>query len=180
MKSRQNEIRNEDGMVSLPTGEQCAPGESVREGFQTRVGSNPGINPTGQPLNFVGIGLHLPRQRVRPRGTVERFGTRPENWRGLYYVYIREDGIEKRVQRRPVLGPTASMSKRAAEDKLAEIVERELALPPDRPRTLRFRDIWDGFRSLKSGIWGKANAGNLESIFGKHVLPALGDLGTPR
>jgi len=175
MKSRQNEIRTEGGTVSLPRGEQSAPGASVREAVQSHLETTSGINP-GQPINFVGIGLHLPRQRLRPRGTVERFGTRPENWRGLYYIYIREDGIEKRVQRRPVLGPTASMSKRAAEDKLAEIIERELALPPDRPRTLRFRDIWESFRSLKSGIWGKANAGNLESIFGKHVLPALGNL----
>src|SRR5947208_8893432 len=59
-----------------------------------------------QPFNFVGLGLHLPRQRGRPRGTVERFGTRPENWRGLYYVYVVENGIDKRAQRRPVLGPT--------------------------------------------------------------------------
>src|SRR5438270_12708424 len=49
--------------------------------------------------------------------------TRPENWRGIYYVYVVEDGIERRVQRRPVLGPIASMSKRSAEDKLAEIIE---------------------------------------------------------
>jgi hypothetical protein len=130
MKSRQNEIRPQDGKVPSPsTGEQSAPGESEHEGVQSRVAPAPGINPTEQPLNFVGIGLHLPRQRVRPRGTVERFGTRPENWRGLYYIYIKEDGVEKRVQRRPVLGPTSSMSKRAAEDKLAEIIGREVALP---------------------------------------------------
>jgi len=148
--------------------------ESVREGVQSRVAPTLGSDPAEQPINLVGIGLHLPRQRMRPRGTVERFGTRPENWRGLYYVYVLEDGIEKRMQRRPVLGPTASMSKRGAEDKLAEIIERELALPPERPRILRFRDIWENFCSLKSGIWGKANAGNLQSIFNKHVLPALG------
>ena len=176
MRSKQNEIRPQDGKVSLGAGDQSAPGEPAREGVQSRVAPTPGSNPTEQPINFVGIGLHLPRQRVRPRGTVERFGTRPENWRGLYYVYVVEDGVEKRVQRRPVLGPTASMSKRGAEDKLAEIIERELALPPERPRTVRFRDIWESFRSFKSGIWGKANAGNLQSIFRKHVLPALGDL----
>ena len=68
------------------------------------------------------------------------------------------------------------MSKRAAEDKLAEIIGREVALPLERPRTHRFSDIWERFRSLKSGIWGKANAGNLEGIFGKHVIPVLGDL----
>src|SRR5205807_6634037 len=69
-------------------------------------------NGTTKPISVVGVGLHLPRQRQRPRGTVERFGSRPENWRGLYYVYVEEKGVEKRVQRRPVLGPTASMSKR--------------------------------------------------------------------
>src|SRR5262245_24921949 len=81
-------------------------------------------NPADQQpplLNLVGFGLHLPRQRKRPKGTVERVGSRPENWRGLYYVYVVKDGIEKRVQRRPVLGPTASLSKRSAEDKLAQI-----------------------------------------------------------
>ncbi len=175
MKSRQNEIRPQDGKLLPGTGEQSDPGESEQECVRSRVAPAPGINLAEQPINFAGIGLHLPRQRARPRGTVERFGTRAENWRGLYYVYVREDGIEKRVQRRPVLGPTASMSKRAAQDKLAEIIERELALPPERPRRLRFRDIWERFRSLKAGIWGKANAGNLQSIFNKHVLPALGD-----
>ncbi len=127
------------------------------------------------PLKLVGLGLHLPRQRNRPRGTVERFGSRPENWRGLYYLYIVEDGIEKRVQRRPVLGPTASMSKRSAEDKLAEIIGRELALPANRPRETTFRSLWERFRSLKSGIWSRANAGTLQSIFQKHVLPVIGD-----
>ena len=128
-----------------------------------------------RPLNFVGLGLRLPRQRKRPRGTVERFGTRPENWRGLYYVYAVENGVEKRVQRRPVLGTTASMSKRAAEDKLAGIIERELALPPELPRNPKFSEIWESFRSLKTGVWGKANEGNLKSIFQKHVLPAVGN-----
>jgi integrase len=69
------------------------------------------------------------------------------------------------------------MSKRGAEDKLSKIIERELSLPPERLRILRFRDIWERFCSLKSGIWGKANAGNLHSIFKKHVLPVLGDWG---
>src|SRR5262249_44818053 len=137
------------------------------------VGGNVGVQRQG--LNVVGLGLHLPRQRKRPQGTVERFGSRPQNWRGLYYVYVLEDGIEKRVQRRPVLGPTASMSKRVAQDKLAEMIERELAIPPERSRTIRLRDIWEAFRCLKSGVWGKANAGNLQSIFNKHVLPAIGD-----
>ena len=177
MRSKQNEIRPQDGNASSPgTEDQPALAESVREGVHSPIAPTPSPSgPAEQPINFVGIGLHLPRQRNRPRGTVERFGTRPENWRGLYYVYAVVDGIEKRVQRRPVLGPTASMSKRTAEDKLAEIVESELALPPERPRTLRFRDIWESFRSLKSGIWGKANAGNLQGIFQKHVLPVLGD-----
>ena len=142
-------------------------------GVPPPLGGNVGVQQ--QTLNVVGLGLHLPRQRKRPRGTVERFGSRPENWRGLYYVYVVEDGIEKRVQRRPVLGPTGSMSKRAAEDKLAEMIGRELAMPPERSRIIRLRDIWEAFRSLKSGVWGKANAGNLQSIFNKHVLPAIGD-----
>jgi integrase len=67
------------------------------------------------------------------------------------------------------------MSKRAAEDKLAEIIQRELALPPERPRVHRFRNVWEDFSSLKSGIWGRANANNLQSIFQRHVLPTLGD-----
>lgn len=177
MRSKQNEIRPQDGKVASPSaGDQPALAEPVREGIQSPVAPTPDHGgPTEQPVDFVGIGLHLTRQRQRPRGTVERFGTRPENWRGLYYVYIAEDGVEKRAQRRPVLGATATMTKRAAEDKLAEIIERELALPPERPRILRFHDIWGSFCSLKSGIWGKANAGNLQSIFKKHVLPALGD-----
>jgi integrase len=176
MTSKPNEIRLQDAETSFsrnhhnrPTGEQhrADPGASV-----LLAG---GRAEPAEPLNFVGLGLHLTRQRKRPRGTVERFGTRPENWRGLYYIYIAENGVEKRVQRRPVLGATASMSKRAAEDKLTAIIERELALPPELPRHPKFGDIWESFRSLKKGVWGKANGGNLQSIFQKHVLPALGD-----
>jgi integrase len=171
MRPKQNETGSQDAKaLSLGKREQPAHAEPVPEG-----GWPPASNQLEPSVNFVGIGLHLPRQRNRPRGTVERFGTRPENWRGLYYVYLVENGVEKRVQRRPVLGPTASMSKRGAEDRLAEMIERELALPPERPRTLTFRDIWGNFSSLKSGIWGKANAVNLRGIFQNHVLPVLGE-----
>src|ERR1019366_9850833 len=158
MRSKQNEICRQDGKVASPSaGDQPALAEPVREGIQSPVAPTPGHGgPTEQPVDFVGIGLHLTRQRQRPRGTVERFGTRPENWRGLYYVYVVENGAEKRVQRRPVLGPTASMSKRAAEDKLFEIIDRELALPPELPRKVTFRSIWERYRSLKSGIWSRA------------------------
>ena len=124
MRSNTNESRRQDEKFSSPsTGDQPTLTEPVREGDRPPAAPtpSPGTNPTEEPISVVGIGLHLPRQRQRPRGTVERFGTRPENWRGLYYVYVVENGVEKRVQRRPVLGPTASMSKRAAEDKLFEI-----------------------------------------------------------
>jgi integrase len=93
----------------------------------------------------------------------------------LYYLYVVENGVERRVQRRPVLGPTTSMSKRAAEDRLAEIIDRELALPPELPRQVTFRSVWERYRSLKSGVWTLANAGPWQSIFQKHVLPAIGD-----
>src|SRR6266853_1352908 len=130
MRSNHILIRRQDRKVAstLRVGDTPALTDPVRSGAQSLVVATPGTNPTDRSINFVGIGLHLPRQRKRPRGTVERFGTRPENWRGLYYVYVVENGVEKRVQRRPVLGPTASMSKRAAQDKLVEIIDRELAL----------------------------------------------------
>ena len=178
MRSNTNESRRQDEKVSSPsTGDQPTLAEPVREGDRPPAAPtpSPGTNPTAEPISVVGIGLHLPRQRQRPRGTVERFGTRPENWRGLYYVYVVENGVEKRVQRRPVLGPTASMSKRAAEDKLFEIIDRELALPPELPRKVTFRSIWERYRSLKSGIWSRANEGPVQSMFQKHVLPAIGD-----
>ena len=178
MRSKQNEIRPQDGKVASPSaGDQPALAEPVREDIQSPVAPTPGHagNPTEQPVDFVGIGLHLTRQRQRPRGTVERFGTRPENWRGLYYVYISEDGVEKRVQRRPVLGATATMTKRAAEDKLVAIIDRELALPPELPREVTFRGIWERYRTLKAGVWSRANEGTLQSIFQRHVLPAIGD-----
>ena len=178
MRSKQNEIRPQDGKVaSASAGDQPTLAEPVRKGIQSPVAPTPGHagNPTEQPVDFVGMGLHLTRQRQRPRGTVERFGTRPENWRGLYYVYISEDGVEKRVQRRPVLGPTATMTKRTAEDKLVAIIDRELALPPKLPREVTFRGIWERYRTLKTGVWSRANEGTLRSIFQRHVLPAIGD-----
>jgi hypothetical protein len=131
-------LSRDEGSASRDHSNPPALCEDVRvtpaTGAPSPVDGNVGVQ--RQSLNVVGLGLHLPRQRKRPRGTVERFGSRPENWRGLYYVYVMEDGIEKRAQRRPVLGPTASMSKRSAEDKLAEVIERELAIPPERSRTI--------------------------------------------
>jgi hypothetical protein len=81
-------------------------------------------------------------------------------WRGLYHVYVVENGTEKRIQRQPVLGPTASMSKRTAEDHLAAVIEREFSCPADRPWDIRFRTVWERFRSFKAGSWDKANADN--------------------
>src|ERR1019366_6087849 len=172
MSSSIDESRRKDGKVSPPsTGDQPTLAESVREGVRSPAAPtpSPNTNPTEEPISVVGIGLHLPRQRQRPRGTVERFGTRPENWRGLYYVYISEDGVEKRVQRRPVLGATATMTKRSAEDKLVAIIDRELALPPELPREVTFRSIWERYRTLKAGIWSRANEGPVQSMFKKHV-----------
>ncbi len=157
--------------VSPSSGDQPTVAEQEGAALQPLAEPTPANRDT-EAISVIGIGLRLPRQR--PRGTVERFGSRPENWRGLYYVYVIEKGVEKRVQRRPVLGPTASMTKRAAQDKLVEIIDRELALPPELPRKVTFRDLWERYRSLKSGIWSRANEGPLQSMFKKHVLPAIG------
>jgi integrase len=67
------------------------------------------------------------------------------------------------------------MTKRAAEDKLVAIIDRELALPPKLPREVTFRGIWERYRTLKTGVWSRANEGTLRSIFQRHVLPAIGD-----
>ncbi len=175
MGSKQSDNLPRDRQAASPSsGDQPTVSEQECEALHPLVEPTP-TNRAPEPISVVGIGLHLPRQRQRPRGTVERFGSRPENWRGLYYIYVIENGIEKRLQRRPVLGPTASMSKRSAEDKLVKIIDRELALPPELPRKVTFRDLWERYRSLKSGIWSRANEGPLQSMFKKHVLPAIGD-----
>ena len=67
------------------------------------------------------------------------------------------------------------MSKRTAEDKLAALIGREFAQPSPSGHNPTFADVWEGFSGLKAGVWGKATAGILKSIFGKHVLPAIGD-----
>src|SRR5205085_11954035 len=151
MGSKQSDNFSRDRHAASPSsGDRPPVGAPEPESLEPLADPTPSNRAT-KTISVVGIGLHLPRQRQRPRGTVERFGSRPESWRGLYYVYVNENGGEKRVQRRPVLGPTASMSKRAAQDKLVEIIDRELALPPELPRRVTFRDLWERYRSLKSG-----------------------------
>jgi hypothetical protein len=93
MRPKQVEMSSQDRLVSSSTGPEHAIVGPIREVVQSAVApTNPGGKRIEQPIKVVGTGLHLPRQRRRPRGTVERFGTRPENWRGLYHLYVVEDG----------------------------------------------------------------------------------------
>jgi hypothetical protein len=58
---------------------------------------------------------------------VEEVGKCVRQWRGHYFVYVhREDGTEARKHKMVTLGPKAKLKKFEAEQKLREIIAREV------------------------------------------------------
>lgn len=122
------------------------------------------------PEHLATIGRHMPRER-RQNGWVEKTGKTTKSWTGYWYVYVKEDGVEKRRPRSKVLGKCADMTKGAAEDALRD--EIRCGRPLDAKAT--FKDLSDWYLKTLKGTASKGWHSALSSIFTNQINPRLGD-----
>jgi integrase len=122
----------------------------------------------------------MPRPRYQ-RGHVQLAGKREKKWKGFFYVYSQNtDGIETAKHRSVILGNRSEIrTKHEAEQRLAEIIERETQQSAQPGLVRRDATVaWfteEVFVALRRSQWRsrKTAEGNL-MVLKKHVLPALG------
>jgi len=85
------------------------------------------------------------------------------------------DGRRVRQQKEKTLGPT-SMPKHEAQQKLADYIEEYTGrLTKQGSSIATFNDLWKAFSAVKAGQWSKKYKEDLRYLFGKHVLPFVGE-----
>jgi len=86
------------------------------------------------------VGIHLPRERKQD-GHVRKEGVHP-HWKGHYFQYVRQsDGTEKRVHHEVDLGACRELTKKAAQEKLREIISGELGITSPVEATLPLKQF---------------------------------------
>jgi integrase len=97
-------------------------------------------------------------------------------WRGHYFVYIqREDGTEVRKHKMVMLGSRAKLKKFEAEQKLREIITREVGTGGARPDdTVSLEWFWTN-RFLPLKTWRRSTRDAVVYVMKNHVLPRFGD-----
>ena len=140
--------------------------------------SNSSPNPLGSPVDFVrSLGRQLPRTAA-PEGWVRRIDRRRVGkvWVGFFHLWTTDaDGRRVRQQKEKTLGP-AWMPKHEAQQKLADYVEEYTGrLTKEGSSIATFNDLWKAFSAVKAGQWSKKFKEDLRYLFGKHVLPFVGE-----
>jgi integrase len=136
-------------------------------------------SPLGEPVNFDvrGLGRHLARTEA-PEGWIKKVARRREGkvWVGFFHLWTTDaNGRDLRQKKEKTLGPT-SMPKHEAQQKLADYIEEYTGRLTKQGRSITtFADLWKAFSSVKSGRWSKKTREDLRYLFGKHVLPVVGD-----
>src|SRR5580700_2861022 len=132
----------------------------------------------GQPVDFDirGSGRRLPKAEA-PEGWVKKMERRAGKvWIGFFHLWTTDaQGRRVRTKKEKTLGP-ASMPKHEAQQKLAAYIEEytgRLAKQGDAIAT--FSDLWTAFSAVKSGSWSKKTREDFRYLFGKHVLPVIGN-----
>lgn len=136
-------------------------------------------NPLGPPVDFDlrGVGRQLPRT-VPPEGWIRKIERRREGkvWVGFFHLWTTNaDGRRTRTKKEKTLGP-ASMAKHEAQQKLAEYIEEYTGRLSKQGNSITtFVDLWKAFSAVKAGRWSKKMREDLRYMFGKHVLPVVGN-----
>jgi integrase len=96
-------------------------------------------------------------------------------WRGHYYVYVQcEDGTEIRRHKMVTLGPKAKLKKFEAEQKLREIIAREVGGGATRQDdSVLFEWFWTN-RFLPLKTWRRSTRDAVVYVMDNHVLPRFG------
>ena len=113
-----------------------------------------------------------------PEGWVRqnRSAARGKVWVGFFHLWTTDaDGRRVRKFKEKTLGP-ASMPKHEAQQKLADYIEEYTGrLTKQGSSIATFGDLWKAFSAVKSGRWSKKTREDLQYLFGKHVLPIVGN-----
>jgi integrase-like protein len=130
------------------------------------------------PVDFVrNLGRELPRTTA-PEGWVKRIDRRRVGkvWVGFFHLWTTEsDGRHARKSKEKTLGP-ASMPKHEAQQKLADYIEEYTGRLAKQGRSIAtFADLWKAFSAVKAGRWSMKTHEDLKYLFGKHVLPIIGN-----
>src|SRR6266699_1335137 len=141
----------------------------------------PGTNPSphGRPVDFNvrGLGRQLPRTEA-PEGWIKKIERRREGkvWIGFFHQWSTDaQGRRVRTKKEKTLGP-ASMPKHEAQQMLAEYIEEYTGRVVKQGSSITtFTDLWKAFSAVKSGRWSKKTREDMRYLFGKHVLPIVGN-----
>jgi integrase len=118
----------------------------------------------------------MPRERYQ-RGSLERVGKRTKQWKGHWYVYVRQsDGSEKRVHKAQIIGRCAELNKGEAQRKLDAIIAGS-----GTPLTARSSQTFEQF--IKQTYlpnfyptWATCTKVAYGSQLRRNILPILGPL----
>jgi integrase-like protein len=123
-----------------------------------------------------GLGRRLPKTEA-PAGWVKKIERSREGkvWVGFFHLWTTDiHGRRIRTKKEKTLGP-ASMPKHEAQEKLADyITEYTGRLTKQGDSISTFGVLWKAFCAVKSGQWSKKTKENLQCLFGKHVVPIIG------
>jgi hypothetical protein len=123
-----------------------------------------------------GLGRRLPKTDA-PEGWVKKIERSREGkvWVGFFHLWTTDvHGRRVRTKKEKTLGPT-SMPKHEAQEKLADyITEYTGRLTKQGDSISTFGELWKAFCAVKSGQWSKKTKENLQCLFGKHVVPIIG------
>ena len=137
----------------------------------------------GQPLDFDirGLGRRLPRTEA-PEGWVKKIERSREGkvWVGFFHLWTTDaNGRRVRTKKEKTLGP-ASLPKHEAQESWPSTSPNTPAGWQNKAtRSLRSATCGKAFCAVKSGQWSQKTKENLQCLFGKHVVPIIGNQ-TPR
>ena len=136
-------------------------------------------SPLGPPVDFDvrRLGRQLPGTEA-PEGWIKKIERRREGkvWVGFFHLWTTAAGGRRvRTKKEKTLGP-ASLPKHEAQQKLSEYIEEYTGrLTKQGSSITTFTDLWKAFSAVKSGRWSKKTKEDLRYLFGKHVLPIIGN-----
>ena len=157
----------------------CGHGRQRNRSFRLRTIAWGQCAPLGTPIDFDvrGLGRQLPRTEA-PEGWIRKIERRREGrvWVGYFHLWtIDANGHRVRTKKEKTLGP-ASMPKHEAQQKLAQYIEEYTGrLTKQGSSITTFTELWTAFSAVKSGRWSKKMQEDLRYLFGKHVLPIVGN-----
>ena len=116
----------------------------------------------------------MPRDRHQA-GWVEEVGKRTKKWMGFYYVYAaQDDGTERRLRRKKVLGLKSQMKKWEAEKALQDLIDKEAGGANVQPSpAYTFGWFWENrFRPVKEAGWKASSKPKTIRFVQNYILKA--------